>query len=99
MHHTIKFHSSDLVNNAPLKSMHNLLMSLFVDRFELEDRLFNESKKRYQDSWKDVAFTKESREYEYCCLMHIDWKEFERMAIANKWKDLFIEDGGINNAW
>ena len=32
--------------------------------------------------------------------MHKDWDMFERMAIANNWQDLFIEDEkGGNNEW
>ena len=56
---------SDFISDAPIQCMHNLLNSLFVDRFEVEKLLFHKSKRKYQDSWQDVVFSHDRQEQEY----------------------------------
>ena len=89
---------NDYITNNPIKQIHKTLIALFVDRFEVETKLFNESKKQWFDELERILFSS-IMHYERCFWMHKEWNVVERMATANDWENLFIEDGGINNAW
>lgn len=87
-----------LQRKVSITELHHLLIGMFVDRYELQDKLLKESKQDYLDRCLD--FGGDFQDQQNCWLMHKDWNEFERMAIANNWQDLFIEDEkGGNNAW
>ena len=74
------------------------ILHMFADRYELQDELKKQSKQDWID--RCLTFDKEFYKQQNCFLMHKDWNEFERMAKANQWQDLFIEDEkGGNNAW
>lgn len=90
--------SATLLRNVSMPGIHAKLIGMFVDRYKLQDELLGQTK---QD-WIDSCLTLDDEYYKQqnCCMMHKDWDMFERMAIANNWQDLFIEDEkGGNNEW
>ena len=90
--------SASLLRNVSLYKIRATLIGMFVNRYELQDELLSKTKQDCIDAC--LTFDDEFYRQQECFLMHKDWNEFERMATARKWKDLFIEDEkGGNNAW
>ena len=87
-----------LLRTISLSAMHDGLVAMFVDRFELQDVMVKESKQDWID--RCLTFDEDSKNQEKCFLMHKDWQEVKRLAKLHNWQDLFIEDEkGGNNAW
>lgn len=90
--------SATLLRDISIADVHNMLMAMFVNRYELQDKVLKETKQDWID--RCLTFDNEYRMHEHCFLMHKSWNSIKRLAINEDWQDLFVEDEkGGNNAW